>query len=90
MTFQEEENLQLRDFLNKELVDNNSIRSGIIEADEQIKEGHGSVKGPPHKQRYLHYNGGCPKDTETAKIGKLLQQIEKDVFQSSPFQRLLH
>ena len=87
-TFQEEKNLQFRDFLNKELVDNNSIRSGIIEADEQIKEG--SVKGPSHKQRYLHSNGRCPKDTETAKIGKLLQQIEKDVFQSSPFQRLLH
>lgn len=47
--------------------------------------------GPPHKQRYLAYQGGPTGEPgASSSCGALLQRLKDELFQAPAFARLLH
>lgn len=91
-TFQKEGSIQLRDFLNATVLE--EITTTLPAADVEIQNKSDSngwfVQGPPHKQRYLKRTSEGTGNRTIDKLGNLLHQNEKDVFQSPSFRRWLH
>ncbi|KAG1656705.1 hypothetical protein FOA52_006489 [Chlamydomonas sp. UWO 241] len=98
--FEEDGSVQLQSFLKRTLAD--TILSSSLSADTADGLGSGrqplytagvhdgwSAIGPPHKQRYLRYDGPPASTSESESPGELLAQVRDQLFASGAFARLL-
>lgn len=102
--FREDGSVQLQGFLKSSVAA--KVREGLTAADERDGLGKGRVPGyeagtrdgwvavgPPHKQRYLQYDGAVPPDFAAAAgsgdVGGALAFLRDNLFKSPAFGRLL-
>eukprot|EP00798_Chlamydomonas_sp_ICE-L_P021076 gene21076-27957_t len=97
--FEEDGSIQLHNFLKKSLADR--ILAAATKDDDKDGLGGGkapkyeaglrdgwTVQGPPHKQRYVKYEGDA-SGAGSSSVGPLLQQVREELFTSAAFARLL-